>query len=164
MVSQVLIDMEQAVSQTTSTPINADIDNLGDNQDYTIIWITLGIIALYWWNKQNQKKNQEFLGAVYNEISNNKIIDSYSKFIKTPLGSRYEGVILRQGVKPSANQVLGIDSLLQRLSREQHIVLKKASQFETRKDVERALTQRELAIYLPIRKKMMERLDNIMSK
>lgn len=137
-------------------------DSLDEGQDYTLLWITLGVIALYWYNQMQKKKEDNFVNANYD--SNSKVIDSYSKFIQTPLGSRYENSFLRQGIKPSVNQILRIDRCLQRLSKNEHSIFKKATQFETRKDIERALTQKEISIYLPIRKNLMECMDSILHK
>ena len=149
--------MEGAVQPTT--PISSDgLSQQGE--DNTLLWVALGIIAIYWYYKTTQRKKEEFVGALYEE--ENKVVDSYSKFIRTPLGSRFENNFLRRGVKPSINQVLRIDRLLQSLSKYEQSILKKAVQFERRTDVERALTQKELAIYLPIRKKMMEISDSIL--
>jgi hypothetical protein len=129
-------------------------------EDNTLLWVALGIIAIYWYYKTTERKNQDYVSAVYEE--NDRVVDSYSKFIQTPLGSRYENNFLRNGVKPSINQVLRIDRLLQTLSKYEQSVFKKAIQFERRTDAERALTQKELAVYLPIRKKLMEISDSIL--
>jgi hypothetical protein len=129
-------------------------------EDNTLLWVALGIIAIYWYYKTTERKNQDYVSAVYEE--NDRVVDSYSKFIQTPLGSRYENNFLRSGVKPSINQVLRIDRLLQTLSKYEQSVFKKAIQFERRTDAERALTQKELAVYLPIRKKLMEISDSIL--
>lgn len=131
-------------------------------EDNTLLWVALGIIAIYWYYKTTERKKEDYVGAIYEE--NNKVIDSYSKFIQTPLGSRFENTFLRKGVKPSINQVLRIDRILQGLSKYEHSIFKKAAQFERRMDVERALTQKEIAIYLPIRKKLMEVMDSILHK
>ena len=149
--------MEGAVQPTS--PISSDsLSQQGE--DNTLLWLALGIIAIYWYYKTTERKKQEFVGAVYEE--NNRVIDSYSKFIKTPLGSRFENNFLRARVKPNVNQILRIDRVLQTLSKYEQSIFKKAVQFERRTDVERALTQKELAIYLPIRKKLMEISDSIL--
>lgn len=147
--------------EATQTTPQISSDSLSQNEeDNTLLWVALGIIAIYWYYKTTERKKQEFVGALYEE--NNRVIDSYSKFIQTPLGSRYENTFLRKNIKPSINQVLRIDRLLQSLSKYEHSIFKKAVEFERRTDVERALTQRELAIYLPIRKKLMEIMDSIL--
>jgi len=151
--------MEQATQPTPQ--VSSDSLGESESQDYTLLWITLGVIAIYWYQK-SQNEKADFLNANYD--SDSKVIDSFSKFIQTPLGSRYENVFLRQGVKPNVNQILRIDRCLQKLSKYEHSILKKATQFETRTDIERALSQKELTIYLPIRKKLMECMDSILHK
>jgi cbb3-type cytochrome oxidase subunit 3 len=128
-------------------------------EDNTLIWVALGIIAIYWYYKTTERKRQDYASALYEE--NDRLVDSYSKFIQSPLGSRFENNFLRKGVKPSINQVLRIDRVLQTLSKYEQSVFKKAIQFERRTDVERALTQKELGVYLPIRKKLMEISDSV---
>ena len=147
--------MEQVAQPTPQ--ISSD-SLVNQQEDYTILWIALGIIAIYWYNKTSTKK-QDFVNAAYEGDPN--VIDSYSKFIKTPLGSRFENTILRKRKKPSVNQILRIDRILQGMSKYEHQIFKKASKFEQRKDVERALPQNEIAVYLPIRKKLMEVMDSI---
>jgi hypothetical protein len=131
-------------------------------EDNTLLWVALGIIAIYWYYKTTERKKEDFANALYEE--NDRAVDSYSKFIQSPLGSRFENNFLRKGVKPSVNQILRIDRVLQTLSKYEQGVFKKAIQFERRTDVERALTQKEIAIYLPIRKKLMEIGDSILRK
>jgi len=131
-------------------------------EDNTLLWVALGIIAIYWYYKTTERKKEDFANALYEE--NDRAVDSYSKFIQSPLGSRFENNFLRKGVKPSVNQILRIDRVLQTLSKYEQGVFKKAIQFERRTDVERALTQKEIAIYLPIRKKLMEISDSILRK
>jgi hypothetical protein len=150
------------MEQVTQPTPQISSDSLGESQDYTLLWLTLGIIAIYWYAQTNKKNKEDFFNATYD--SDSKVIDSFSKFIQTPLGSRYESMFLRQGVKPNVNQILRIDRCLQRLSKYEHNILKKATQFETRTDIERALSQKELSIYLPIRKKLMECMDSILHK
>jgi len=131
-------------------------------EDNTLLWVALGIIAIYWYYKTTERKKEDFANALYEE--NDRAVDSYSKFIQSPLGSRFENNFLRKGVKPSVNQILRIDRVLLSLSKYEQSVFKKAIQFERRTDVERALTQKEIAIYLPIRKKLMEISDSILRK
>lgn len=128
-------------------------------EDNTLLWVALGIIAIYWYYKSTERNKQDYASALYEE--NDRAVDSYSKFIQTPLGSRFENNFLRKGIKPSINQVLRIDRVLQTLSKYEQSVFKKAIQFERRTDAERALTQKELGVYLPIRKKLMEISDSI---
>jgi hypothetical protein len=128
-------------------------------EDNTLLWVALGIIAIYWYYKTTERKKENYASALYEE--NDRAVDSYSKFIQTPLGSRFENNFLRKGIKPSINQVLRIDRVLQTLSKYEQSVFKKAIQFERRTDAERALTQKELGVYLPIRKKLMEISDSI---
>jgi len=128
-------------------------------EDNTLLWVALGLIAIYWYYKTSERKKENYASALYEE--NDRAVDSYSKFIQTPLGSRFENNFLRNGIKPSINQVLRIDRVLQTLSKYEQSVFKKAIQFERRTDAERALTQKELGVYLPIRKKLMEISDSI---
>lgn len=149
--------MEGAV-QATPQITNDSVSQQGE--DNTLLWIALGIIAIYWYYKKTEQKKENFANAIGEE--ENRLIDSYSKLIKTPLGSRFESKFLRSGVKPSINQILRIDRLLQSLSKYEQSILKKAVQFERRTDVERALTQKELGVYLPVRRKLMEIMDSIL--
>jgi hypothetical protein len=138
-------------------------ENLSQSgEDNTLLWIALGVIAIYWYYKTTERKKQDYASALYEE--KDRAVDSYSKFIQSPLGSRFENNFLRKGVKPSINQVLRIDRVLQSLSKYEQSIFKKAIQFERRTDVERALTQKELGVYLPIRKKLMEISDSILHK
>ena len=143
--------------QPTPQISSDSLSNQGE--DNTLIWVALGIIAIYWYYKTTERKRQDYASALYEE--NDRLVDSYSKFIQSPLGSRFENNFLRKGVKPSINQVLRIDRVLQTLSKYEQSVFKKAIQFERRTDVERALTQKELGVYLPIRKKLMEISDSV---
>lgn len=147
----------EAVQPTSQ--ISSDSLSQG-GEDNTLLWVALGIIAIYWYYKTTERKKQDYASALYEE--NERAVDSYSKFIQTPLGSRFENNFLRKGVKPSINQVLRIDRVLQTLSKYEQSVFKKAIQFERRTDAERALTQKELGVYLPIRKKLMEISDSIL--
>jgi hypothetical protein len=131
-------------------------------QDNTLLWLALGLIAIYWYSKTTQNKKQDFANALYEKEE--KPIDSYSKLIQTPLGSRFQMKFYRNRVKPSVNQVLSIDRFLQRLSKNQQVVFKKATQFERRKDMERALSLKEIEVYLPIRKRLLEISDSILHK
>ena len=131
-------------------------------EDNSLLWLALGIIAIYWYYKTTQRKKQDFANALYEE--KNKAVDSFSKFIQTPMGTRFEMNFYRNGVKPSINQILRIDRLLQSLSKQQQDIFQKAIQFERRVDVERALTHKELTVYLPIRKKLMEISDSILHR
>jgi hypothetical protein len=131
-------------------------------EDNSLLWLALGIIAIYWYYKTTQRKKQDFANALYEE--KNKSVDSFSKFIQTPMGTRFEMNFYRNGVKPSINQILRIDRLLQSLSKQQQDIFQKAIQFERRVDVERALTHKELTVYLPIRKKLMEISDSILHR
>ena len=143
--------------QPTPQISSDSLSNQGE--DNTLIWVALGIIAIYWYYKTTERKRQDYASALYEE--NDRLVDSYSKFIQSPLGSRFENNFLRKGVKPSINQVLRIDRVLQTLSKYEQSVFKKAIQFERRTDMERALTQKELGVYLPIRKKLMEISDSV---
>ena len=143
--------------QPTPQISSDSLSNQGE--DNTLLWVALGIIAIYWYYKSTERKKQDYASALYEE--NDRLVDSYSKFIQTPLGSRFENNFLRKGVKPSINQVLRIDRVLQTLSKYEQSVFKKAIQFERRTDMERALTQKELGVYLPIRKKLMEISDSV---
>lgn len=144
-----------------TTQISNDNPSI-EGEDNTLFWVAFGIIAIYYYYKATERKKENYVGAVYEE--NNKVIDSYSKFIRTTYGSRFENSFLRKGVKPSVNQVLKIDRFLQSLSKYEQSILKKAADFERRTDIERALNQKEIAIFLPIRKKLMEAMDSILQK
>ena len=131
-------------------------------EDNTLLWVALGAIAIYWYYKSTQNKKQDFANALYEDKESP--VDSYSKFIQTPMGTRFEMNFYRNRVKPSVNQILRIDRFLQRLSKYEQSIFKKAIQFERRRDVERALSQKELSIYLPIRKGLMEISDSILRR
>ena len=150
--------MEQ-VSQPTPDIQVSSSEDAGENN--TLLWVIVGAIALYWYYKTTQKK-KEFVNAVYE--SDEKIIDSFSKFVRTPLGTRYEATLIRQQIKPSYSQLLQIDRYLQSLSKYEHTILRKASQFERRVDVERALSVAELGAYLRIRKNLLEIMESIMNR
>jgi hypothetical protein len=92
-------------------------------EDNTLLWVALGIIAIYWYYKTTERKKENYASALYEE--NDRAVDSYSKFIQTPLGSRFENNFLRKGIKPSINQVLRIDRVLQTLSNTSKVFSKK---------------------------------------
>lgn len=152
-------NIQQPTPEISATP-DANVSSTDGNN--TLVWIIIGAIALYWYYKTTQKKKEQFVNAVYE--NDNKVIDSFSKFVKTPLGTRYEGTLLKQRVKPSYGQLLKIDRFLQSLSKYEHTVLLKASQFERRVEVERALSIAELGVYLKIRKRLMEIMESIMNR
>ena len=133
-----------------------------EGEGNTLLWLALGAIAIYWYYKSTQNKKQDFANALYE--NSESPIDSFSKFIQTPMGTRFEMNFYRNRVKPSVNQILRIDRFLQRLSKLEQSIFKKAIQFERRRDVERALSQKELSIYLPIRKGLMEISDSILRR
>jgi hypothetical protein len=98
-------------------------DNLSQSgEDNTLLWIALGVIAIYWYYKTTERKKQDYASALYEE--NDRVVDSYSKFIQSPLGSRFENNFLRKGVKPIVNHILRIDRVLHILSKYEQGVFK----------------------------------------
>jgi hypothetical protein len=86
-------------------------------------------------------------------------LDSYSKFRKTPMGKSIDDQISDEGLELSAKQIMKLDECLQGLSDEEYKVLEKASNFVKREELFAALSEAEMKTFKPLRKKIMECVD-----
>ena len=128
---------------------------IGDgSQDNSIVVILLSAIGVYLLFRKPKQK----------EKSSSDAIDSYSKFKSTEMGRSIDSQIADEGIDLSANQIMLIDECLQGLSIEEARVLKKASNFTQRNDLKRALSPEELKIFMPLRKKIMDCVDETINR
>jgi len=91
-------------------------------------------------------------------------IDSYSKFLMTPMGKNVEEQLKEDGIDLSADQILSLDKCLQGLKDDEYAILEKACQFVKKDELYRALTKDELKKFYPIRKRIMDCVDETLHR
>jgi hypothetical protein len=129
---------------------------IGDGtQDNSIVVILLSAIGIYLLFRKSKPKQEK---------SSSDAIDSYSKFRSTEMGRSIDTQIADEGIDLSANQIMLIDECLQGLSAEEARVLKKASNFTQRNDLKRALSAEEMKVFMPLRKKIMDCVDETINR
>jgi len=130
---------------------------IGDgSQDNSIVVILLSAIGIYLLFRKSKPKQDA--------KSSSDAIDSYSKFRSTEMGRSIDTQIADEGIDLSANQIMLIDECLQGLSKDEARVLKKASNFTQRNDLKRALSPEEMKIFMPLRKKIMDCVDETINR
>ena len=130
---------------------------IGDGtQDNSIVVILLSAIGIYLLFRKSKPKQDV--------KSSSDTIDSYSKFRSTEMGRSIDNQIADEGIDLSANQIMLIDECLQGLSAEEARVLKKASNFTQRNDLKRALSAEEMKVFMPLRKKIMDCVDETINR
>ncbi len=124
-------------------------------QDNSWIALTLGAIGIYLLFR-NKKKTSE------SNSKSNKL-DSYSKFKSTPMGSNIDAQLKDEGIQLSASQIEKLDKCLQGLSDEEYKIIEKASQFVKKEDLYKAMDKEEMKIFMPVRKKIMDCVDDVLN-
>ena len=94
----------------------------------------------------------------------NPAIDSFSKFLTTPMGKSVGDQLYQEGTELSAYQILMVDKCLQNLSDEENKVLLKASQFSQKPDLYKALSDEEMKKFIPVRRKIMDCVDEVLTR
>lgn len=125
-------------------------------QDNSWIALTLGAIGIYLLFRNKKKKTSD------SEPKSNKL-DSYSKFKSTPMGNNIDAQLKDEGIQLSANQIEKLDKCLQGLSDEEYKIIEKASQFVKKEDLYKAMDKEEMKIFMPVRKKIMECVDDVLN-
>ena len=124
-----------------------------DNSFVVILLSAIGVYLLFRKSKPKEKAK-----------STSDTIDSYSKFRATEMGRDIDDQIADEGIDLSASQIMLIDECLQNLSAEEATVLKKASKFTQKNDLRRALSDEEMKVFMPLRKKIMDCVDETINK
>ena len=125
-------------------------------QDNSWIALTLGAIGIYLLFRNKKKKTSD------SEPNSNKL-DSYSKFKSTPMGNNIDAQLKDEGSQLSANQIEKLDKCLQGLSDEEYKIIEKASQFVKKEDLYKAMDKEEMKIFMPVRKKIMDCVDDVLN-
>lgn len=125
-------------------------------QDNSWIALTLGAIGIYLLFRNKKKKTTE------SDSKSNKL-DSYSKFKSTPMGSNIDAQLKDEGIELSANQIEKLDKCLQGLSDEEYKIIEKASQFVKKEDLYKAMDKEEMKVFMPVRKKIMDCVDDVLN-
>jgi len=125
-------------------------------QDNSWIALTLGAIGIYLLFRNKKKKTSD------SEPKSNKL-DSYSKFKSTPMGNNIDAQLKDEGIQLSANQIEKLDKCLQGLSDEEYKIIEKASQFVKKEDLYKAMDKEEMKIFMPVRKKIMDCVDDVLN-
>jgi len=94
----------------------------------------------------------------------NPAIDSFSKFLQTPMGQSVGDQLYSDGTELSSYQVLMVDKCLQGLNDEENRVLLKASQFPKKQDLYKALSDDEMKRFIPVRRKIMDCVDEVLTR
>lgn len=137
----------------TSAPI---AEGGSAQQDNSWIALTLGAIGIYLLFRNKKKK-------VSTDDSKTNKLDSYSKWKTTPMGSNIDAQLKDEGIQLSANQIEKLDKCLQGLSDEEYKIIEKASQFVKKEDLYKALDKDELKAFYPVRKKIMDCVDDVLN-
>jgi len=125
-------------------------------QDNSWIALTLGAIGIYLLFRNKKKKISK------SDSKNNKI-DSYSKFKETPMGSNIDAQLKDEGIELSASQIEKLDKCLQGFSEEEYKIIEKASQFVKKEDLYKAMDKDEMKAFYPVRRKIMNCIDDVMN-
>jgi len=135
---------------------SAPADGGTSAQDNSWIALTLGAIGIYLLFRNKKKKTSD------SEPKSNKL-DSYSKFKSTPMGNNIDAQLKDEGIQLSANQIEKLDKCLQGLSDEEYKIIEKASQFVKKEDLYKAMDKEEMKIFMPVRKKIMDCVDDVLN-
>ena len=126
-------------------------------QDNSWIALTLGAIGIYLLFRNKKSK------ASKTESKSNKL-DSYSKFKATPMGSNIDAQLKDENIELSASQIEKLDKCLQGFTDEEYKIIEKASQFVKKEDLYKALDKDEMKTFYPVRKKIMDCVDDVLNK
>jgi hypothetical protein len=139
---------------TNSAPI---AEGGSTQQDNSWIALILGAIGIYLLFRNKKKKTIE-------TASKSNKLDSYSKFKATPMGSNIDAQLKDEGIQLSASQIEKLDKCLQGFTEEEYKTIEKASQFVKKEDLYKAMDKDEMKIFLPVRKKIMDCVDDVLNK
>ena len=131
-------------------------DGGSTQQDNSWIALTLGAIGIYLLFRNKKKK-------VSTDDSKTNKLDSYSKWKTTPMGSNIDAQLKDEGIQLSTSQIEKLDKCLQGLSDEEYKIIEKASQFVKKEDLYKALDKDELKAFYPVRKKIMDCVDDVLN-
>jgi len=137
-----------------SSPTTEGATSTPQNTNWGLL--ILGAICLYLLMRKPKQK-------VVEPPKSNKI-DSYSKFLMTPMGKDVEEQLKDEGISLSADQIMSLDKCLQGLKEDEYALLEKACQFVKKDELYRALTKEELKKFYPIRKRIMDCVDETLHR
>lgn len=141
------------MENTNQVTTNAEGDSSSSQNNWVVI--TLSAIAVYLlFSKKKTKSASEDKSAK---------LDSYSKFKMTPMGSSIDTELKDEGIELSATQIEKLDKCLQGLTEDEYKVIEKASQFVKKDDLYKALSKEEMKTFLPVRKKIMRCVDDVLN-
>lgn len=137
--------MEQTGQATSSASTNSN----------SWVLLLLGAVGIYllFRNKSPKKTTQ----------STTSKLDNYSKFRSTPMGQSIDDQLVEDGIELSSEQIKMLDECLKGLSEEEYKIIEKASQFSKKEDLYKALDEKEMKMFVPIRKKIMQCLDDVIN-
>ena len=136
--------------------ISTPAEGSSNSSENNWVIITLGAIAIYLLFSKKKKKSSD-------DSEKTSKIDSYSKFKSTPMGSALHNELNQEGIELSANQIEKLDACLQGLSDDEYAIIEKASQFTKKEDVYKALSSEEMKVFLPVRKKILKCVDDVLN-
>lgn len=129
-------------------------DGAQDNNALAVIILsTIGVYLLF---RKSKKKTTD--------VDSSDSIDSYSKFKKTKMGRSIDDQITDIGIDLSANQIMLIDECLQGLTEDEMKVLQKASGFIQKSDIRKALSDDEMKVFIRVRKKILDGVDDTINR
>ena len=79
------------------------------------------------------------------------------------MGSNIDAQLKDEGIQLSASQIEKLDKCLQGLSDEEYKIIEKASQFVKKEDLYKAMDKDEMKIFMPVRKKIMDCVDDVLN-
>lgn len=126
-----------------------------DNSVLITILVLVGVFLIF------RKKDKEKLSVIGNE---NVRIDSYQKFLKTNLGRNIDEQLRNGGMDLSALQIIYLDECFADLTDKEHKILKKGCDYTTKQELKKALTPEEFKIFMPIRKRIADCLDETINR
>jgi translation elongation factor EF-G len=133
--------------ESTPTPIT---ETSNDTNWAVILLGAIGIYLLFRKPKAKDSKSTE---------EEDKKINTFDKFKKTPMGKSIDEQLDEEGVELSENQIKMLDKCLEGLSEKEYKVISKASQFVKKEDLYKALSDEEMKTFLPVRRKIMDCVD-----
>lgn len=128
-----------------------------NNSSTTWALIVLSAIGIYFMFRKKDKGNTE------QKKAESKNIDSFKKFRKTPMGKSIDDQLEEQGIQLSDAQIKLLDECLKGLTEKDYKVIEKASQFVKKEDIYKALSKEEMKIFLPVRQKITNCLDETLT-
>jgi translation elongation factor EF-G len=133
--------------ESTPTPTT---ETSNDTNWAVLLLGAIGIYLLFRKPKAKDSKSTE---------EEDKKINTFDKFKKTPMGKSIDEQLDEEGVELSDNQIKMLDKCLEGLSEKEYKVISKASQFVKKEDLYKALSDEEMKTFLPVRRKIMDCVD-----